>query len=622
MTPRFCGSEAVKSFIMTNHRRGLVLSAVLLSGCGIDPVRELKDQAGLLADPVVKLATAADIADSKVVEASYIVTFRAAKGSALLRFPSYGAEYDHHFALLAERYLADPRVQDINYITTVDLANPKDPGLTEDLSPPRALRLLWNEDTLDDLPGTIAEVTFADAASAAPVLAEWEAQGLIWFAEPNYTNDRMDNPFNQAMIEAYKGVNAWWHTQIKLDKALEKLAGMEISEAQATVVAVLDSGLDVENPGIKDQVWVNERPGSSGCPDDVNGCDTTVSKKKVLGSGNVAPYLTGGYNLPCPGADAAQGTPEYAEKGVCEHGTHVSGIIAATPSGEIGGVCPVCKIMMIKIIKGIKGKGQAPDSAILNGFKYLTLFRNNSSSVVRVANSSFGKYVRARSVALLVSVLKKPPNEILVVGAAGNEDSMLRTYPAALNDAIAVSATRTDMGKATYSNFGPWVDVAAPGGDGASAATRIISTVPGGTGDKQGTSMACPVVAGVAGLVLSVDPGRGFQKLRNSILDTADPTLYNPDVYGGINRIYYPKLTGDNVRRPLLGHGVVDALAAIDGTAKSGIESQNLRRVNRGCSVVGTGGEPSGASFWLVLSAPLLFAAWRIRKFSRRFGEN
>ncbi len=602
----------------------MFITSLLFSGCGWDPVQELKDKAGLLSDPVVKLATPADVELGRVVELSYIVTFKAAKGAALLRFPSFGAEYDHHFSLLADKFLADPRVSDINYITTLDLANPHDQGSTEDLDPPPALRLMWNEDSLDDLPGSIAEVSFPDAASAQEVLSEWEGLGLIWFAEPNYTNDRMDNPFNQAMVEAYAASGAWWHTQIKLDKALEKLAGMEIAEAQATVVAVLDSGLDVEHPQIKDQVWVNENPGSSGCPDDVNGCDTTVAKKKVLGSGNVAPYLTGGYSLPCPFLDAVPGSPESGEKGVCEHGTHVSGIIAAKPGPQVGGVCPVCKVMMIKIIKGIKGKGQASDAAILNGFKYLTLFRNNSSAVVRVANSSFGKYVRARAVSLLVSVLKKPPNEILVVGAAGNEDSMLRTYPAALNDAIAVSATRDDKGKATYSNFGPWVDIAAPGGDGGSAATRIESTVPGGsTGDKQGTSMACPVVAGVAGLVLAIDPGRGFSKLRSSIINSADPSLYDAEVGGGINRgYYYPKLSGDNVRRPLLGAGIVDALSAIDGTTKTGIDSQNLRRVNRGCSVVHSGRAGSGAGFWFMLLAPVLFSVWRIRKFSRRMSED
>jgi subtilisin family serine protease len=215
---------------------------------------------------------------------------------------------------------------------------------------------------------------------------------------------------------------------------------------------------------------------------------------------------------------------------------------------------------------------------------------------------------------LLVSILKKAPNEVLVVGAAGNEDTMARQYPAAFSDAIAVAATGQNDGKAEYSNFGPWVDIAAPGGD-ATTGQQITSTMPGGLpGDKQGTSMAAPVVAGVAGLILAVDPGRSFQKLRSSLIKTADPRLYNADTAGGFNRqYYYPKVGGESSPRPLLGSGIVDAPAAIENTANTGRVVSNLGRVSRGCSVVASDSSPSawaGPSSPAASAGPSSPAAW------------
>lgn len=578
------------------------------------------------------LATPEQIARGEVVENSYIVAFRAPSGSASLRFPSYLGESRYHYGYLAETFLTEPRVKDVRYITSVDLANPQSPAATPDFEPPPALMLAWDENRLDDISAALARVDFTDTTASAELLKQWEQSGALWYAEPNYINTLQQNPFTPKLAEDYKAANVHWHNSIKLGAALENLSKATIESAQAPVIAVLDSGVDVNHPALQGRIWENPSPGVSGCGDDKYGCDTTLAKKELLGSGNVNPYRTGGYGEDCPFADAPDKSAERDERGVCGHGTHVSGIIAAKlDAAGVGGVCPVCRIMVIKIITAIGGRGVASDDAILGGFKYLTLF-GTSQKIVRVANSSFGKYVRARSVALLVSVLKKKPFELLVVGAAGNDDSMARSYPAALNDGIAVAATNGTDAKAPYSNFGPWVDVAAPGGDKRpnGGDGGITSPVPGAsnTDSKNGTSMAAPVVSGVAGLILAVDPTRSFTALRNSILDTADCRLYAPTVNNGINfNSYYPKVQGENARRPLLGSGIVDAAAAIENKARNDCAGAAVRRVNRNCGVVAyrdaavAGSDlPLRAAAWILGLLPLLTAVGAQRALTRRAG--
>jgi subtilisin family serine protease len=595
---------------------------VCAPGCGYE--QDLLDAMPRKTKTSVVVASDAELARVEAVPGSYIVTFRAPTGTASRGYASFLTEAATQYAWLDEVYRPDPRVKDIRYITTVDLANPRALRSDADFDAPPALRLAWGQVGSDELPGAITEVTFESAEAAPLVLREWEEAGAIWFAEPNYTS-KLDGtgdawvgdfgtdrqPLTQGSIgdtleiEQYKQASSiWWHGKIQLTQAMEFASSMSIKTIESPIIAVLDSGVDVLHPALKDRIWVNSSPGSSGCLGDVNGCDTTIGQKAVLGSGTVNPFSTSGHGVSC----------NAAVKDVCEHGTHVAGIVAGRVDGSIGGVCPVCRVMAIRIIKNVGGKGLAVDSAILNGLKYLTLFRKggNQAGLVRIVNASFGKATRSRAVAVVVSVLKSAPNEVLIVGAAGNEDTMLRSYPAALNDAIAVAALGEDNGKAQYSNFGPWVDVAAPGGD---SSPQIDSSVPGGgNSPKQGTSMAAPVVAGIAGLILALDPTRGFEALRTTIVRTADPTIYLPEVRSGLNYNYYfVKPQGEAQRLPLLGAGQVDAKAALEGTQLNrGYLLSASPRVDNQCSTIA--GKPlSGrlALVWLLLPALLAVGGGR-----------
>ncbi|MEW9032802.1 MAG: S8 family serine peptidase, partial [Planifilum fimeticola] len=104
---------------------------------------------------------------------------------------------------------------------------------------------------------------------------------------------------------------------------------------------------------------------------------------------------------------------------------------------------------------------------------------------------------------------------VVVVAAAGNNGTSLPSYPAYYSNAIAVAATDSNDNKAYFSNYGSWVDVAAPG-------VNIYSTYTGSSyASLSGTSMATPHVAGLAGLLDA--QGRSASQIRAAIENTADP---------------------------------------------------------------------------------------------------
>lgn len=206
------------------------------------------------------------------------------------------------------------------------------------------------------------------------------------------------------------------------------------------------------------------------------------------------------------------------------HGTHVSGIIAAARNNDMGieGIADNVRIMAVKVVPD----GDERDKDVALGIRYAV---DNGAKII---NMSFGKGFSPNKVWVDDAIQYAQSKGVLLVHAAGNDASdndVVDNYPTPhLNDhtvaanVITVGASgsgRQSSKVANFSNYGRReVDLFAPG-------VQIYSTVPGGNkyGSASGTSMAAPVVTGVAALVLSYYPDLTVQQLKMVLEKTAVP---------------------------------------------------------------------------------------------------
>ena len=224
------------------------------------------------------------------------------------------------------------------------------------------------------------------------------------------------------------------------------------------------------------------------------------------------------------------------------HGTHVAGSAGASTDNGIGvaGTCPSCSLYNVKVL-GNDGSG--PWSGVAGGIVWAA---DNGAKVI---NLSLGSYSPSDTVRDAVDYAWG--KGVVLVGAAGNDGQNWGFYPAAYPNVIAVAATDRRDARAGFSNYGSnWVSLAAPGASILSTATDHGS-VYFPTGPKyaslDGTSMASPHVAGVAGLVWSAGLcGAGDNAcVRARLQSTADRI-------GGTGRFWI--------------HGRLNACRAVGGT--------------------------------------------------------
>lgn len=567
---------------------------------------------------------------SRRVQGSWIVAFRADARREALEFSDFRSEVRYHQTGLGAKFLADPRVKSIDFITAADISAPEVgaelQGDVRGLVIPRLA-----ETTTPGAVAAIAKVDFTSDDVASGALAQWHDEGRIWFADPNGISELSTLSPREDSFSTWAGAYGSIESQFAHLKAVKVAAALTAFTTRAAdavpsnadilsnppLIAVIDSGVDYEHPQLKNRIFKNPSPGASGCVDDVYGCNVTAMGGGNLGDGNVYPNYTTGPGMACP-------TDEGIED-KCNHGTHVAGIIAAeynstsgTPSGPAG-VCPFCMIVPIKAT-GVEGG--ISDASQLAGLKYVSLFRSKNSNAIRVVNASFGQFQRNRAIAVIVASLRRTGNGIVVIAASGNEDTMLRSYPGALTDVVAVSALDSSNNKAKFSNFGNWVDVAAPG-------DQIISTVPGGsTFPKSGTSMAAPVVSGIAGLLVAYDGSLSARGIRERLVSTADPQIYGAETNMLNYQYYYARIAGETVPRPLLGSGLVQASSSLVGTATGAYTSDALQRVAPGCGRIAGSGPatatpPMDPGLLIALSLPFAALFLRVRRCGRiRRGES
>ncbi|UWE04534.1 S8 family peptidase [Laceyella sacchari] len=187
------------------------------------------------------------------------------------------------------------------------------------------------------------------------------------------------------------------------------------------------------------------------------------------------------------------------------HGTHCAGIAAAVTNNSTGiaGTAPKASILAVRVLDN---SGSGTWTAVANGITYA------ADQGAKVISLSLGGTVGNSGLQQAVNYAWNKGS--VVVAAAGNAGNTAPNYPAYYSNAIAVASTDQNDNKSSFSTYGSWVDVAAPG-------SSIYSTYPTSTyASLSGTSMATPHVAGVAGLLAS--QGRSASNIRAAIENTAD----------------------------------------------------------------------------------------------------
>lgn len=188
------------------------------------------------------------------------------------------------------------------------------------------------------------------------------------------------------------------------------------------------------------------------------------------------------------------------------HGTHVAGIVAATTNNSLG-VASLGYDTRLFSVKSLDNDGLGYYSWIANGIIWAT---DNGAKVI---NLSLGG--SSDSQVLRDAVNYAWGKGVVLVAAAGNSNRARASYPAYYTNAIAVAATDVNDNKASFSNYGSWVDLAAPG-------VSIYSTYQGSYAYLSGTSMATPFVSALSSLVFANNPTFNNQDVRGKIESTAE----------------------------------------------------------------------------------------------------
>jgi hypothetical protein len=308
----------------------------------------------------------------------------------------------------------------------------------------------------------------------------------VEYAEPNYIVRTCDNG-SATYVKEPLYAQQWGIPAIGLDK----LWGMPVTGNSHPVIAILDTGVDIEHPDLKDNIYANyaEMYGAEGSDDDGNGFIDDLH-----------------------GWDFVNQSPRMRDNN--GHGTHCAGIAAASGNNGLGitGANPEARILPVTVMQS---DGSGDVATIIKGLDYAV------AQGAEIISMSFGGY--AYSIAE-EQALAKAYQKAVLVAAAGNDNICIyphvcavnfrggcTMFPAGFTFVLGVTATDEQGGRASFSNFdhdGPLTssfdeeklynyELSAPG-------TNILSTYPGGRyRTLNGTSMACPLMAGAISRLMS-----------------------------------------------------------------------------------------------------------------------
>jgi len=308
---------------------------------------------------------------------------------------------------------------------------------------------------------------------------------------------------NDTLYNLYNGPSNWnWHLdRIKADSAWNVTKG-----SAAINVAIVDNAIWADHPDLAEKI-IKQR-------------DVTNNTNNSNPPGTGDPYAW-------------------------SHGTHVSGLAAASTDNTIG----VASIGYNVSIIAVKAANNSNPENIAGGYTGIQWAANNGANVI---NMSWGGTGYSQTNQNLINTIYNMG--VVLLAAAGNDNVSTLHYPSAYNHVISVASTDGNDEKSGFSNFGTTIDICSPGGSNTGGPSGLLSTTfnsstYGNYDLMQGTSMATPVATGMAGLILSVNPELTPDEVENIMKTTAD------DIYA-INPTYVGQL----------GSGRINAYRAVSNT--------------------------------------------------------
>ncbi len=338
----------------------------------------------------------------------------------------------------------------------------------------------------------------------------------VEYAEPVYIRHTAVTP------------NDTYYTQESAYLAAQNFpAAWNVSKGSSgVIIAIIDTGVDYTHPDLKNKMWKNmaEENGTPGVDDDGNGFVDDSIGWDFWESGNNGTNIVTDNNP----------VGEYSD-----HGTHVAGIATAATNNNLGiaGTGYNCRFMAVKV-----GGTQDHHDDIGFGFAGIWYAAVNGADVI---NCSWGGSGGSKAEQDIINQVAKMGT--VVVCAAGNDHSSEAFFPASYRHVISVGSVGTSSTggfnlKSDFSDYGPYIDVMAAG-------YGIYSTIfDSSYGIKSGTSMAAPMVSGLAGLIKASHPDWSAYRIESQIRATAT------------------RIDNANYYSYELGHGLIDAYKALTAT--------------------------------------------------------
>jgi uncharacterized repeat protein (TIGR02543 family) len=332
-----------------------------------------------------------------------------------------------------------------------------------------ALQQLPSENlVVSEVPEGETVESFIETMEAMPEVEYAQPNYIYTLSEPGHISGPAASRPAAAVNDPYAG-HQWYLNKIRAYDAWNITMG-----SPGVRVAVLDTGVDIDHPDLAGQIAAQA---------DVVDNDTSADD-------------------------------DYG------HGTHVAGIIGAIANNGIGvaGVAPGAKLIAVDVFMTYMDNGvQRWGALTLDVIEGINFALSNGADVI---NLSLGSY--DDDYAFESAINNAVASGVPVICSAGNDNVSYPHYPSDYEAAVSVIATGWDDTRASYSNYGAEKDISAPGGDTQSSPdSYILSTYPGQYAWMCGTSMATPVVSGVAALMLSVNPSLSPAQLKSILYATA-----------------------------------------------------------------------------------------------------